>query len=94
MGTARKITVEVPPELLAKAQRTSGTGIGQTARAGLQLLAASRTCARLRRQRGKVLFSRRLAGLIADRRSRPIPRRLQRVRMAPLYKRTNLTWAG
>jgi hypothetical protein len=29
MKTARKITVEVPKDLLAKAQRASGTGITQ-----------------------------------------------------------------
>lgn len=54
MGTARKITVEVPPELLAKAQQASGSGVTQTVVAGLRLLAASRAYARLRRLRGKV----------------------------------------
>ncbi len=32
MDTARKITVEVPLELLEKAQRASGTGVTQTVR--------------------------------------------------------------
>lgn len=67
METARKITVEVPLELLEKAQRASGTGITQTVRAGLQLVAASRTYARLRQLRGKVRFTRTLAELNADR---------------------------
>jgi hypothetical protein len=67
METARKITVEIPHELLAKAQRASGTGITQTVRTGLQLVAASRTYARLRRLRGKVRFSRTAAELKADR---------------------------
>jgi hypothetical protein len=67
MSTARKITVEVPPELLKKAQRASGTGITQTVRTGLQLVAASRIYARLRRLRGKVRFTRTLAELKADR---------------------------
>jgi len=67
METARKITVEVPLELLQKAQRASGTGVTQTVRAGLQLVAASRTYARLRRLRGKVRFTRTLAELKADR---------------------------
>ncbi|MGC2332922.1 MAG: hypothetical protein WA581_15825 [Candidatus Acidiferrales bacterium] len=67
METARKITVEVPLELLEKAQRASGTGVTQTVRAGLQLVAASRTYARLRRLRGKVRFTRTLAELKADR---------------------------
>jgi len=67
MRTARKITIEVPRELLEKAQRASGTGVTQTVRAGLQLVAASRTYAQLRRWRGKVQFSRTVAELKADR---------------------------
>jgi hypothetical protein len=53
MARARKITVEVPAELLDEAQRASGTGITQTVRPGLQLVAASRTYAPLRQLRGK-----------------------------------------
>ena len=56
METARKITIEVPPELLAKAQLASGSGITQTVRAGLELLAASQAYSRLRELRGKVQF--------------------------------------
>lgn len=67
MNEARKITVEVPQELLEKAQRASGTGITQTVRTGLQLVAASHAYARLRRLRGKVRFTRPLAALKADR---------------------------
>jgi hypothetical protein len=67
MQTARKITVEVPEELLEKAQKASGEGITQTVRTGLELVAASRTYARLRQLRGKVRFSRTLAELKADR---------------------------
>ena len=67
MKTGRKITVEVPLNLLEKAQRASGTGVTQTVRAGLQLVAASRTYARLRRLRGNVRFTRTLAELKADR---------------------------
>jgi hypothetical protein len=67
MATARKITVEVPPALLERAQRASGTGITQTVRTGLQLVAASETYARLRKLRGKVRFTRTLAELKADR---------------------------
>jgi hypothetical protein len=67
MESARKITVEIPGELLDKAQRASGTGITQTVRTGLQLLAASNTYDRLRRLRGKVRFSRAAAELKTDR---------------------------
>ena len=61
METARKITVEVPLELLEKAQRASGAGITETVIAGLRLLAASRTYERLRQLRGAVHFTRTLA---------------------------------
>lgn len=54
----RKITVEIPGALLEKAQQASGSGITQTVRAGLQLVAASQTYARLRQMRGKVRFTR------------------------------------
>ena len=67
METARKITVGVPPELLAKAQRASGSGITQTVRTGLQLVAASHAYTRLRQLRGKVRFTRTLDKLKADR---------------------------
>lgn len=67
MEKARKITVELPPELLEKAQRATGSGITQTVRTGLELVAASQAYARLRRLRGKVHFSRTAAELKADR---------------------------
>jgi hypothetical protein len=67
MGRARKITVEVPAELLDKAQRASGAGITQTVRAGLQLMAASEAYAQLLKFRGKVRFSRSVEELKDDR---------------------------
>jgi hypothetical protein len=67
METARKITVEVPEDLLAKAQQASGAGITQTVRTGLQLVAASHAYARLRELRGKVRFSQTTDELKADR---------------------------
>ena len=67
MNAARKITVEVPEELLEKAQEASGEGITQTVRTGLQLVAASRTYTRLLQLRGKVRFSRTAAELKDDR---------------------------
>jgi len=66
-GAARKITVEVPSRLLEKAQRASGTGITQTVRSGLELLAASQAYERLRRFRGKIRFSRSASELKDDR---------------------------
>ncbi len=67
MAAARKITVEVPADLLEKAQRASGAGITQTIRTGLQLVAASQTYARLRELRGKVRFSHTFRQLKHDR---------------------------
>ena len=67
MEPARKITIEVPQDLLERAQKASGTGITQTVRTGLQLVAASHAYARLREMRGTVRFSRSLAELKADR---------------------------
>ena len=67
MKTARKITVELPPELLQKAQEAIGAGITETIRTGLKLVAASQTYAELRKLRGKVRFSRTAAELKDDR---------------------------
>jgi hypothetical protein len=67
MKTARKITIEVPADLLEKAQEASGTGITQTVRTGLQLVAASNTYAKLQELRGKVRFSRTWEELKDDR---------------------------
>ncbi len=67
MGSTRKITVELPPDLLEKAQRATGSGITQTVRNGLELVAASQAYTRLRQLRGKVRFSRTFADLKADR---------------------------
>ncbi len=67
MGPARKITIEVPADLLEKAQQATGAGITQTIRTGLQLAAASQAYARLRELRGKVRFSRTYEELKDDR---------------------------
>lgn len=57
MGTAKKITVEVPEELLKNTQAQTGEGISKTVRRGLQLLAATKSFQRLRNMKGKVRFS-------------------------------------
>ena len=67
----RKITIEVPADLLDQAQQASGTGITQTVRTGLQLVAVSQACARLRGMRSRVRFSRTSAELKYDRLSLP-----------------------
>ena len=63
----REITVEIPSELLEKAQQASRMGITQTVRTGLQLVAASQTYAKRRGLRGTVGFSRTSAELKVDR---------------------------
>ena len=67
MEAPRRITVEIPSDLLERAQRASSAGITHTVRTGLQLVAASNAYARLRQMRGKVRFGRCLAELKADR---------------------------
>jgi hypothetical protein len=67
METTRKITVDVPPEILEKALQATGSGITRTVRTGLELVAASEAYARLLQLRGKVRFTRTAAELKADR---------------------------
>lgn len=54
MGAARKITIEIPEDLLARAQKASGKGITETVRTGLKLVAASDTYRELLKWKGKV----------------------------------------
>ncbi len=68
MQPVKKITVQIPGELLRKAQKATGLGITPTIRQGLQLVAAGRAYERLRRLRGKVRFSLDLRVLREDRR--------------------------
>lgn len=67
MQTARKITVQIPEELLRKARKATGLGLTSTIRQGLELVAAGRAYERLRRLRGKVKFSLDLRTLRDDR---------------------------
>src|SRR5258706_15566987 len=54
---ARKITIEVPEDPLRYGQDSTGEGITQTIRRGLQLVAAGRAYEDLRRLRGRVKMS-------------------------------------
>jgi hypothetical protein len=54
MSAPRKITVEVPEQLLARAQAASRQGVTETVRAGLRLVAAADAYQRLSTMRGKV----------------------------------------
>ena len=63
----RKITVHVPDDLLARAQKSSGQGITETIRQGLRLVAAGDTFRSVAKLRGTVKFSVDLARLREDR---------------------------
>ncbi len=67
MGEMRKITVEVPEDLLEGALATTGKGITQTVRRGLELVSAGRAYEELRRLRGKVRLGIKLDALREDR---------------------------
>jgi hypothetical protein len=67
MESSRKVTVELPDELLRRAQRTTGRGITATIRRGLELVAAGRAYEELRRLKGKVALSIDLDTLREDR---------------------------
>ena len=67
MKAVRKITVELPEELLNEARKSTGEGITATIRKGLELVAAGRAYDGLRRLRGRVKLSIDLARLREDR---------------------------
>ncbi len=57
MRRTRKVTVEVPEQLLKRAQKQSGEGVTETVRQGLELLAAAEAYDQLLKLRGSVKFS-------------------------------------
>ena len=62
-----KVTVELPLELLNRAQSSTGEGITGTIRRGLELVAATRAQEQLHALRGKVKFSIKINKLRVDR---------------------------
>ncbi len=67
MATTRKITVEVPEDLIERALQASGEGVTATVRRGLELVAAGRAYEDLKALRGKVRISLDLERLREDR---------------------------
>lgn len=63
----RKITVEVPEDLIASVQAGAGTGVTETVRQALELMRQRQIQNRLRKLRGKVTFSMTLDELRYDR---------------------------
>jgi hypothetical protein len=68
MPATRKVTIEVPSDLLRRARRSTGEGITATVRRGLELVAARNACEELRRLRGSVQLSIDVEALRRDRR--------------------------
>ncbi len=62
----KKLTLEVPEDLLKRATKATGEGVTPTVRRGLELVAASGAYAKLRALKGKLKFSVKLAELRAD----------------------------
>jgi hypothetical protein len=57
MKAARKVTLQLPVDLLEKARRSSGERLTATIRKGLELLAAGAVYDELKRLKGKVSFT-------------------------------------
>ena len=57
MGALRKITVDVPADVLAAAQELTGAGVTETVRAGLKKLASIHAQHEFRKLRGTFKFS-------------------------------------
>ncbi len=66
MKAQTKVTVVLSDRLLERAQRATGEGITPTIRRGLELVAAGKAFAKLRKLRGKVQFSIDLERLRTD----------------------------
>jgi Arc/MetJ-type ribon-helix-helix transcriptional regulator len=67
MGEMRKITVEVPSDLLDRVQSFTGEGVSETVRTGLKKLDAIRAQQEFRELRGTFNFAVDLNGLREDR---------------------------
>ena len=68
MRATRKVTIEVPAELLRRARRSTGAGITATVRRGLELVASRSAYEGVRALRGQVRLSIDLKALRRDRR--------------------------
>ena len=67
MQAQRKITVQLPTDLMERALKASGQGLTETIRQGLRLVAAGETFRQVAKLRGSVKFSVDLARLREDR---------------------------
>lgn len=67
MKTIRKVTLNLPADLLTKALESSGAGVTETVRQGLELVAASKAYEKLVKMKGKVRFDLDVKELRRDR---------------------------
>ena len=67
MGKTKKITVEVPADLLREAQRVSRAGVTETVRNALKNYARSDWYDKIMALRGKVQFTESMESLREDR---------------------------
>jgi hypothetical protein len=67
VAASQKVTVELPTDLLERAQRATGAGITATIREGLAAVVSRRAQRELRKRRGGVKFTIDLAKLREDR---------------------------
>jgi hypothetical protein len=63
----QKVTVNIPADLLSRAQNSTHKGITETIRRGLELVAAQQAYVGLRSRRGKMKIQLDLTELRADR---------------------------
>jgi hypothetical protein len=68
MEDTRKITVHVPADLLAEAQRETGEGVTETVRRGLEMLRRAHAYRQAAKLRGKIKFDAPLDVIRHDRR--------------------------
>ena len=67
MGTAKKITVDIPHDLLEKATQRTGESITATVRRGLQLIVEGEVYAKVLELEGKVKVQRTMRSIKKDR---------------------------
>lgn len=67
MKATTKITVEVPTDLLKRAQKVTGAGVTETVRQGLEKIVKSEHFKQMLLLRGKVKFTESLESIREDR---------------------------
>jgi hypothetical protein len=68
MEQIKKITVHIPVDLLADAQKETGEGVTETVRKGLEMLKRAHAYRQLAKMRGKIKFDLPLDQIRNDRR--------------------------